>query len=176
MISKKQNRSLFVIEVYSQSQLLGFYSGKDDENNVIYGKLNKASTIKTDKAAEHILKHLVKYDGDRYSFSIRKAFEVRKTIYCDEYEQEEWEGQRGIHSVIRVKQKSDMLLEPAYLSAYDNATGAFKSSSRVSKAVLYAKKSATNICKALTLLYNENYIFNQEQIFIKEERTIELLL
>ena len=171
----KQNRTLSIIEVYHQSQFLGFYSGKDDENNVLYGELNKASTIKIDKAAEHIFNNLVKYYGERFSFRIRKAFEVRKTTYYDEYEQEEWEGQRGVHSIIRVKLKSDMLLEPKYLSSYDKATGVFNLSSRISKAMLYAKKRALNICKALTLLYHEDYIFEQEQIFIKEERTIELI-
>ena len=59
MVEKKQNRSLYVIEVYEQSQFLGFYAGKDDENNLLYGELNNASTIKSDKAAEHILNNLI---------------------------------------------------------------------------------------------------------------------
>lgn len=174
MISKKQNRTLSIIEVYHQSQFLGFYSGKDDENNILYGELNKASTIKIDKAAEHIVNNLVKYYGDRYSFSIRKAFEVKKTTYFDEYEQEEWEGQRGIHTIIRVKQKSDMLLEPSYLSEYDKATGFFKLSSHVSKAVLYAKNRANKICETLSSVHGDIYLFFHEQIFIKEERVVEL--
>lgn len=175
MVEKKQNRSLYVIEVYEQSQFLGFYAGKDDENNLLYGELNNASTIKSDKAAEHILNHLIKYDGDRYSFKKRMTFEVRKTTYYDEYEEPEWQGQKGFHFIIRVKQKSDMISEPAFVCEFDKATGAFKTSYRISKAQLYTNKRAKNICERLSSIHSDIYLFYPERIYIKEERAIELI-
>ena len=62
METKVLRRVVSVIEVYKDSEFLGFYTGRDNQNKIHYDKsFASAMVIRTPKAGEHIFYNLEKH-------------------------------------------------------------------------------------------------------------------
>ena len=172
MIRKSYNRNVFVIEVSQADRILGYYAGKDRNYTIVVKSLNDAMVIKTEKGIRHILTNLDINYGTDYSFKVVEAVENQSTFYYDEYDNVK--KLKAVY-IIKVKEKSDILSEPSYISGVDFKGGAFKLSYAIEKAMLLGEYRSLKTYRFLVERFSEKYDFYQETVFVKKERTIELM-
>ena len=171
MIRKSYNRNVFVIEVRQADNALGYYAGKDRNYSIVVKSLNDAMVIKTEKGIRHIFTNLEINYGSDYSFKVVEAVEKKSTYYFDEYDIVK--KLKPVY-IIKVKEKSDALSEPSYISDVDFKEGSFKHSYAIEKAMQLGEDRSSKTYRFLVERFSEKYDFYQETIFVKKERTIEL--
>lgn len=171
MIRKSYYRNVFVIEVSQADNVLGYYAGKDKNYSIVVKSLNDAMVIKTGKGIRHIFTNLENNYGSDYSFKVVEAVENQSTYYYDEYDHVK---KLKPVFIIKVKEKSDVLSEPSYISNVDFKEGSFKHSYAIEKAMLLGENRSFKTYRFLVERFSEKYDFYQETIFVKKERTIEL--
>lgn len=171
MIRKIYSRNVFVIEVSQADNVIGYYTGKDKHYSIVVKSLNDAMVIKTEKGIRHILTNLEINNGTDYSFKVVEAVENQSTFYYDEYDNVK--KLKAVY-IIKVKEKSDALSEPSYISDVDLKEGSFKHSYAIEKAMQLGEDRSSKTYRFLVERFSEKYDFYQETIFVKKERTIEL--
>ena len=171
MIRKIYSRNVFVIEVSQADNVIGYYAGKDKNYSIVVKSLNDAMVIKTEKGIRHILTNLDINYGTDYSFKVVEAVENQSTFYYDEYDNVK--KLKPVY-IIKVKEKSDALSEPSYISDVDFKEGSFKHSYAIEKAMQLGENRSYKTYRFLVERFSEKYDFYQETIFVKKERTIEL--
>jgi len=176
METKVLRRVVSVIEVYKDSEFLGFYTGRDNQDIIHYDKsFASAMVIRTPKGGEHILYNLEKHYGDEFSFKMVDCTGTYTTIYYDDYD-----GVRSnnttAHFIIRIKSKSDMLSEPSYLSSYDKSDISFDSSLNIEKAKMTSKHKAWNVARQLSRKYGDEYYFYLERLFVRKDKEISIIM
>ena len=172
MIRKIYSRNVFVIEVSQADNVIGYYAGKDRNHSIVIKSLNDAMVIKTEKGIRHILTNLEINNGTDYSFKVVEAVENQSTFYYDEYDNVK--KLKPVY-IIKVKEKSDALSEPGYISDVDFKEGSFKHSYAIEKAMKLGENRSLKTYKFLVERFSEMYDFYQETVFVKKERTIELI-
>ena len=171
MIRKNYSRRVFVIEISQAGQVLGYYAGKDKDYHILISSLNDAIVFKTEKSVRHNVTHQEKYDDETHSFRVVEADEIQSTIYYDEYD-----NVRKLKPtyVIRVKDKSDILSEPSFVTNFDTKEETFKHSYAIEKALAFGEPRSWKLFRFLQERFSDRYDFYQEPVFIKRERNIVL--
>ena len=175
METKVIRRDVSVIEVHKDSEFLGFYTGQDREFKVHYSpKLTDAIVAKTAKFSEHRLSSLRKYHGDVFSFINVDCMEKLTTTYYDDYD-ERSPKKVNVFFIIRIRNKTDMLLEPSYLSKYDKNDISFESSLNIDKAIMTGERKAWYTARWLSRKYGDDYDFYLERLFVRKDKEISII-
>jgi len=175
METKIYRRNVSVIEVHKDSVFLGYYTGRDRNGIIHYDeRLSNAMVIKTIKGGEHIRMNLNKFHGDEFSFSMVVCMETFTTTYYDEYD--EVDSKKAIAQyIIRIKNKSEILSEPSYLSKYDKKDISFDSSLNIEKAIMTGEHKAWITFRHLSRKYGNDYDFYLERLLVRKDREISII-
>ncbi|WP_288280433.1 hypothetical protein [uncultured Prevotella sp.] len=172
MIKKNYGRKVFLIEVSLNNKVLGYYAGKDRDYRIIVKGIDDAMMFKNEKSVRHNVAHQERYNNGGFVFRAIEAEETKTKIYYDEYDNVE---QMNALYTIRIKVKSDMLLEPGYLSEYDKNDNSFKSSLNFEKAILFGEYRINKMLYHLSRKYAEKYVFFFDRLFVVENRDIKII-
>ena len=176
METKVFRRFVYIIEVYKDSDFLGFYTGRDNQNNIHFDKsYSNVMVIRTPKGGEHILYNLKKHYGDEFSFTKLDCMETITTTYYDDYDDVN-PKKVGAYYTIRIKSKTDMLSEPGYLSKYDKHDNSFESSLNIEKAILSGEYRLNNMVYHLSRKYADKYVFYVDRLFVEKNRDINIII
>ena len=174
MKKKVIRRNVYVVEMWRDTEFLGYCTrGHIDGKAKTNMNLQKAEVYKTAHGGEHRLFTLRKFNSEEYSFKLVECLEtITKTIY-DEYDDIKKGKMEGIN-FIRIKDKSDSLSEPSFLSEYQNNANerSFAFSLDIRKAICFRKRGYYKILQILTKNYGERYVFYREHYYLQEDRDI----
>ena len=175
METKVFRRFVYVIEVYKDSEFLGFYTGRDKQDIIHYDKsFASAMVIRTPKGGEHILYNLKKHHGDEFSFTKVDCMETFTTTYYDDYDNVN-PKKVGAYYTIRIKSKTDILSEPGYLSKYDKTDNSFESSLNIEKAIMTGEYGSNKMLYHLSRKYEDKYVFYVDRLFVEKNRNIRII-
>lgn len=174
METKVYRRYVSVIKVHRDSEFLGYYTGRDKNNNVQYdNRLSNAMVIKTAKGVEHILHILNSYYSSENTFTPFEGEETFITTYYDEYDEVNTK-KIDTYYIIRLKKKTDLLSEPSYLSKFDKKDWSFESSLNFEKAIMVGEYHSERMLYQLTRKYSDEYELYKERMFIRKNRELVL--
>ena len=167
-------RSVYIVEMRRGTVFLGYYSGGSKNGIANYDfDLLKAMVYKNSKGGEHALFKLRKLNSEEFSFKLIECVEECSTTFYDEYDEIK-KGKLESRVYIRVKDKSDPLSEPGYLTEYhnNNAERMFDFSLDINKALYYRTTTAYSTVRNLIRLFGDKYDFYKERLYLKEERNL----
>lgn len=172
MIKKNYGRKVFLIEVSLNNKVLGYYAGKDRDYRIIVKGIDDAMMFKNEKSVRHNVAHQDRYNNGGFVFRAIEAEETKTKIYYDEYDNVE---QMNALYTIRIKVKSDMLLEPGYLSKYDKTDNSFESSLNIEKAIMTGEYGSNKMLYHLSRKYEDKYVFYVDRLFVEKNRNIRII-
>ena len=178
MIKKVVRRNVYVVEMWRGTEFLGYYCG-GHRDGVAKTEMDllKAESYKNIQKVEHMLCKLIKFNSIKYSFRPIECLETTTIFYYDQYDDRKKKGKMDSRVYIRIKDKLAPLSEPGYLCEYHNNKNerSFTFTLDVNKALYYRHINAYSICRALSDKFGEKYEFFRERLYVKEERSIELI-
>ncbi len=171
---KVVRRSVFIVEMRKGTDFFGYYSGGSNNGITNYDvDLLKAIVYKNSKGGEHALFKLKKMNSEEFSFRLIECIEECYTTFYDEYDEIK-RGKLESRVYIRVKDKSDPLSEPGYLTEFHNnkAERMFDFSLDINNALYYCTTTAYSTVRNLLRLFGDKYDFYKERLYLKEERKL----
>ena len=177
MIKKVISKNVFVVEMWRNTEFLGYCKG-GHVDGIAKTNMNllKATVYNTAHAGEHRIFTLRKFNSEEYTFKLVECIETITMTFYDEYDDIKRGKMEGIN-FIRIKDKSDSLSEPAFLSEYHNNANerSFASSLDIRKAICFRKGGYFKILQTLTKNYGERYGFYREKYYLQEDRNINVI-
>ena len=136
-------------------------------------KIEKAEVSKTEKRGKHRLFQLKKYHSEEFAFKLVECLETATVTFYDQYD--DFKRTKKIRRIyIRVKDKTNPLLEPTFLSEYQNnkVGKSFSSSFDIDKALFFTYSQAYSICMKLNEYFGEKYEFYKDSYYLMEVRDL----
>ena len=136
-------------------------------------KIEKAEVSKTEKRGKHRLFQLKKYHSEEFAFKLVECLETATVTFYDQYD--DFKRTKKIRIIyIRVKDKTNPLLEPTFLSEYQNnkVGKSFSSSFDIDKALFFTYSQAYSICMKLNEYFGEKYEFYKDSYYLMEVRDL----
>ena len=136
-------------------------------------KIEKAEVSKTEKRGKHRLFQLKKYHSEEFAFKLVECLETATVTFYDQYD--DFKRNKKIRRIyIRVKDKTNPLFEPTFLSEYQNnkVGKSFSSSFDIDKALFFAYSQAYSICMTLNEYFGEKYEFYKDSYYLMEVRDL----
>ncbi len=174
MIKKIISKNIFVVEMWKDTDFLGYCSG-GHVNGIAKTNMNllKATIHETKLKGEHRIYILRKFNKEEYSFKLVECIETITMTFYEKYDDFKRGKTKGVN-FIRIKDNSDPLSEPSFLCKYHNNAKelSFTSSLDISKAICYRKSGYYSVLQNLTRNYGDKYSFNREHFYLQEDRGI----
>lgn len=186
MIRKCYSSQKFVIEVYKDNALVGYYSGKDQQGNICYGDLQKA-VIDTENHNTRLCDYLRINYGEELQFR-SKGIIIHHTYYF--YHEDEVFDCVNIKVLWVIRMKDNFGSESLFIKGispkpvFVNKTRkwkiflkAFDTTSEIVEAYNFKKYKiiCESICKQLSGKCDNQYEFYPERFYVRDEKIIELM-
>lgn len=175
MITKVINKTAYAVEMWRDSEFLGYYSGGHHDGIAKpHMDLLKAEIYEKIERCEHMLLKLIRFNSEEYSFKMVECLETVTMTYFDQYDDRRKKGKTESKVYIRIKDKSDPLSEPGFLSEYryNSNERSFCSTLDINKALSFGYSAAFSVCNALSKDYDEKYEFYRERFHLKKDKFI----
>lgn len=175
MFTKKYRRNIYIIGMSRGEEFIGYIrAGHTDGIAETTKKIQKAEVSKTEKRGKHRLFQLKKYHSEEFAFKLVEYLEVATVTYYDQYD--DFKRTKKIRRIyIRVKDKTNPLLEPTFLSEYQNnkVGKSFSSSFDIDNALFFSHSHAYSLCIKLNKYFGEKYEFYKDSYYLMVVRDLQ---
>lgn len=183
MIKKIYSINKFVVELFKDNTFVGYYSGKDQQGNILYGNLQNAKLC-TENHKNRICEDLNNNYREEWQFKSKEVIDHHTDYFYHKDEDFDYNDIRVLWIICRKTHSNE---ESVFLKDIQSKTvfikkkkteiiHKFETTTDIDEAhVFKGERRPKMICKELSHYYKEQYEFYPQRFYIRREEEVELV-